>query len=1175
MKCRSFSVFVRLCLITCVFCMTYPSLCAAEDLETRRMQYQNDVAAVTERFEAMIPYEARHADGLPIKEHPAYKKVKAQYDAAISDVQKSYEKYNIERIQQHNEVIKEIPPELAKKIKSTGRDPASINSDIDLTADFDAANAYTKAMEKAGNKVIPKGDRFVITGKQDTTVWINKHTGSDPVGSSSLEAEITHKAAIDSDAYLSIGDKTSKKVEVLDHTRKFIDAKTKGDIRVQGKTINKIIKSSDVAVSDTLIAGQSEKIYNGNATAEQAGIVDFGDPPEVKKQKLNNWTKRAEKTIVDINKNIDSRSAQEYSNLDKEINDAIKSGDKNKAVKLKETKIINKLKENGSLKAIAESDPEFGGKLTGNEVTKVTNQDGSVVYKDNAGKTISKSELVNRVGNNVYKDLKSTFKSMANPTEPLISYLKTPTSVKAGAGAVLTLLVFDKIYRELKKEEKPWESSIETAGKALVYATGIPGAIGIGEAAAQKAVKEYQDCINQGRKDCSKAMTVLKANLYAANDANTAFWTGIADIPNLVINTPLRWEVDQSEEIAKEMQERVEQYRPIGALRKLAMELSKLAGDADTQLRSLAPLDEQAWNLQKQVVSISGSQLQLEGSIKKLKNLCASAKEINKKTAAVKNPSETYANLTKRLAAVKQYAQGICTASNQVIKAFNEGKIDEKGLESYKANIKTTYLDQAETQYAYAQQEMTALKNPVLESAGLASQTVTAQKEFSEYMSFIQAVSKNAAKLNDDFVKKIVQLNITVTEFNNALARFRTGVKYFYNERDMKEQQEILEIARQVDALKINTKIAVEHESKIKDFYRFTVNVAKLAQLKPESCPEMDMFISQTGNDDRSIQAFDEAGKILAEGRNCYVNLKGAAQVKVEVSIRISPASSEVFVGDTLTFTASVAPEAKGSQNYFRWTVNNQESGNKGSSQSVKIGRQGSHIVRVEAFKTVSGTGQKIGEATYSLMAKEKEQVKASIYISGPGKIKAGQSGTYTGMISGTNVPESSLYFKWSIDEKEAGSGKTVSFNGSTPGAHSIGVELWMRGNPDTRVAQAGYAVIVEGQPAPQKDKEIQKNQYEECVSSEKKYYENAVNWFPKIRNKDSFAHWSCQPMHSAQEYPPKQCCDSYYATRSQPGGSDAWYVLQECGWKEEIKKRKDAYDKKAEACRKKYPDTR
>ncbi|MCX5813814.1 MAG: hypothetical protein NT178_14895 [Proteobacteria bacterium] len=809
----------------------------------------------------------------------------------------------------------------------------------------------------------------------------------------------------------------------------------------------------------------------------------------------------------------------------------------------------------------------------------IMNSDEGAAFKSVTGKTpeTSINELKTTVSTTVTSKIKSAA-STFNPFEPVIGYVKTPTSATAGAGAALAVLFLYETWREKKKEQQPWESEPEVAAKALWEATGIPGAISIGDNAAQKALKEYRDCVNAGRKDCSKMTTVLKANVYAVKDAGIAIVTGIANIPNFVINTPLRWDADSAEETAKEMEKRVEQYRPIGALRKLALELSGLANEADTQLRSFVPLDEQAWNLQKQVISISSSQLQLDGSIKRLKNLCVSAKEMNKKTATVKNPAEIYANLTKRLAVVKQYAQQTCSASNQAIKTFNEGKIDEKGLESYKANIKSTYLDQAETQYAYAQQEMTALKGAVGEKTDLASQAVNAQKEFKEYMDFIQAVSKNAAKLNDDYVKKIIQLNATVTDFNNALGRFHTGVKYFYNEKDVKEQQEILEIARQVDALKIDTKSAVEHEGKIKDFYRFTIDVTKLAQIKPESCPEMDQLVLPPQGADPLAPAFEEAGKMIAEGRNCYANLKGTAQVKTEVSIRVSPASAEIFVGDMMTFIASLTPETKDTQNYFRWTVNNQESGNKGSSQSLKIGRQGSHTVRVEAFRTTGSTGQKIGEATYSLIAKEKEQVKVSIYISGPGQIKMGQSGTYTGMISETNVPESSLYFKWTIDEKEAGSGKTISFNGNTPGVHAIGAELWMRGNPDTRVTQAGYAVVVEGQPAPPKDKDstIKKNQYEECISSEKKYYENAVNWFPKIRNKDSYPHYSCQPMGATQEYPPKQCCDAYYTTRNQPGTwNEAWLVLQECGWKEETKKRKEAFDKKVEACRKKYPDAK
>lgn len=94
-----------------------------------------------------------------------------------------------------------------------------------------------------------------------------------------------------------------------------------------------------------------------------------------------------------------------------------------------------------------------------------------------------------------------------------------------------------------------------------------------------------------------------------------------------------------------------------------------------------------------------------------------------------------------------------------------------------------------------------------------------------------------------------------------------------------------------------------------------------------------------------------------------------------------------------------------------------------------------------------------------------------------------------------------------------------------------------------------------------------------ECVRSEKKSYDDAVNWYPKVRDKGSFSKYSCQPMHSAQESPSKQCCDAYYAGRNKPGMWDeAWNVLQECGWRDEIAKRKKAYHDKARSCLKQYP---
>lgn len=90
----------------------------------------------------------------------------------------------------------------------------------------------------------------------------------------------------------------------------------------------------------------------------------------------------------------------------------------------------------------------------------------------------------------------------------------------------------------------------------------------------------------------------------------------------------------------------------------------------------------------------------------------------------------------------------------------------------------------------------------------------------------------------------------------------------------------------------------------------------------------------------------------------------------------------------------------------------------------------------------------------------------------------------------------------------------------------------------------------------------------EPCWKEAYDYHKSAVDWYPKIHDKDAFSHYSCQPMHSAQESPSKACCERYYATRNEKGMWDkAWDILQECGWKDEIEQRRLALEKKKAAC--------
>jgi hypothetical protein len=90
----------------------------------------------------------------------------------------------------------------------------------------------------------------------------------------------------------------------------------------------------------------------------------------------------------------------------------------------------------------------------------------------------------------------------------------------------------------------------------------------------------------------------------------------------------------------------------------------------------------------------------------------------------------------------------------------------------------------------------------------------------------------------------------------------------------------------------------------------------------------------------------------------------------------------------------------------------------------------------------------------------------------------------------------------------------------------------------------------------------------EPCWKSEYDYHKQAVDYLPKIHLPNAFAFYSCQPMHSAQSSPSKACCDAYYGTRNDKGmWEKAWSILQDCGWKDEIEKRRLALEKQKADC--------
>lgn len=89
----------------------------------------------------------------------------------------------------------------------------------------------------------------------------------------------------------------------------------------------------------------------------------------------------------------------------------------------------------------------------------------------------------------------------------------------------------------------------------------------------------------------------------------------------------------------------------------------------------------------------------------------------------------------------------------------------------------------------------------------------------------------------------------------------------------------------------------------------------------------------------------------------------------------------------------------------------------------------------------------------------------------------------------------------------------------------------------------------------------------ENCTRAEKDYYNIAVDSLSNLRNPSYGPKWNCSVYQAAyQEYPPQNCCDIYESNRWNDGDS-AWYDMQECGWRAEMKVRETAYNAKLASC--------
>ncbi len=250
------------------------------------------------------------------KNNPESSKALAnEYSAKRAEIRQKYSKIDT-RAQSLDSTLND--PKIKGKIKNTGSMPSTVNADVDVAGDADSVEILAKDWSKKGGKkplyytvdnptvptTSPPKDFSkvikVVNPNTDTTAW-------------TPETEEIRKAKVkDPDAWTtSGGQKATGNIErsrdkrgyYLDNEKKFHHAdrsvqNTPGihdeDLKTFSKSVSKAggKQGANIAKNNPQFYDQASKMQNYGDPVE-AGIVDLGDSPEVRKQKIEAWKQTA------------------------------------------------------------------------------------------------------------------------------------------------------------------------------------------------------------------------------------------------------------------------------------------------------------------------------------------------------------------------------------------------------------------------------------------------------------------------------------------------------------------------------------------------------------------------------------------------------------------------------------------------------------------------------------------------------------------------------------------------------------------------------------------------------------------------------------------------------------------------------------------------------------------
>jgi len=353
----------------------------------KRQALEQDLSAITAKYEAKIPQEARNADRSVKTDHPEYQKIKAAWEG---EMKAAWDQHNVGyegRMKQHLSAVDSAGLKFVETsstdpnwdLRMSGGNPKSIKSDIDMAAHTLAGGQkFARTMSDQGHNVIEYPDRWVITST-DTTVWKPKEATSTfpiKIGSAEHEAQVALDTWRGSDKFPTEGGvqyTTGKgiydpKGAVIANLKKASEAGIGGhssgpDFHVIGKSM---VKATEIANQTGTGAKINEPDFMAKAqgvqqhqTPEQAGLVTFGNSPAAKQREADAWLAKARDLIKRSYDSSAETSRKVEAQYGKDLKVAIAANDRAQQQQIRETLVRIRVSNESALRTIAGFDPKL------------------------------------------------------------------------------------------------------------------------------------------------------------------------------------------------------------------------------------------------------------------------------------------------------------------------------------------------------------------------------------------------------------------------------------------------------------------------------------------------------------------------------------------------------------------------------------------------------------------------------------------------------------------------------------------------------------------------------------------------------------------------------------------------------------------------------------------------